>query len=297
MTSWLSKGMQFISDRPYGAGAALYVLAALAITQWGLHHSSSKPHYVATHVLVGNHRILMSDIKRPMKDLVSRYGFYMDPVDSVLGKYLPLGTRIERGEPIKAETLADVADLSIPDDMIRVALPLSTNPGVLGLLDAGSTVLLLQTEQPPAQSVTPVASGTSNGSLSQNPTGPNAQSADSCGARTKTRATASGKAAASAKKVLPPSRPAAPSRPSPPPPAAVVPVMSPPILVLPPAPIQATVHAIVCDPAPAAPPPTAPTCFAILRVFAKDAPGAMKSQKLLVGVSAASPESAHGGGK
>jgi hypothetical protein len=135
-----------MQENPFDHRFFLVVVAygALVLAGWiCFGPTEPKTHdYLAARSLAGNHRIAAGDFKRPSSPWAGRLGFYMPSAVSITGKYVRSAAPVGSDEVISAEEFKDAPDLTIPKGFVALAFPLTANPALIGLLDAGSAVRL-----------------------------------------------------------------------------------------------------------------------------------------------------------
>jgi outer membrane protein OmpA-like peptidoglycan-associated protein len=139
-------------NHPFALVAVIYIGLVFSLFVWRLGWSDPARDYVASRELVKNHRIVSGDITRPEAKnatwrrpgvLAAWLGFYMSAVSSIEGKYVKAVQPIMPGESVSTVVLADKPDMELPDRMHAIAFPLPADSRLIGLLDAGSPVVLL----------------------------------------------------------------------------------------------------------------------------------------------------------
>jgi hypothetical protein len=153
MKARLLKFRDFLLDRPIALVAGLYVVVlALAVGCMLCPHCKSG-HYEAARELKHNHRIAMGDVRR-QNEFATSLGFYTVPPPSFAGKYMIAKSSVAAGSELPAAHLAEKADMEVPAKKRALPFPLPANSPLLGLLDAGTAVVLVTEgtdSKPPVQ--------------------------------------------------------------------------------------------------------------------------------------------------
>jgi len=119
--------------------ALIYTVLVALVWNFAWRGQPPTRHYVAVVEIKPNHRVTASDLRRP-PGLVGELGFYMKPTGELDGKYLRWHQSILPGETVAENMLSERPDMQLPDKTNAVTI--STDSKLIGLVDAGSPVLL-----------------------------------------------------------------------------------------------------------------------------------------------------------
>jgi hypothetical protein len=129
-----------MTDRPFGSLALVYVIIVTGVggLAWP---APTFPRYLATRTLPHNHRIALTDIRRPRSNLAGMLGFNMESIYSIRGKYVT--SAVPKDGSIDSTTLAEQPDMQPRNGTSAVAFQLPEKSRLLSLLDVDTPVELI----------------------------------------------------------------------------------------------------------------------------------------------------------
>jgi hypothetical protein len=146
MKAKLRKCRDFLLDHPIALVVGLYVVVLALGTGCMLRPYCKSGHYEAARELKHNHRIGVGDVRR-QNEFATSMGFYTAPPPWLAGKYMIARSipakSIPAGSDLSAAPLAERADIEVAAKKRVLAFPLPPNWPLLGLLDAGTPVVLV----------------------------------------------------------------------------------------------------------------------------------------------------------
>lgn len=218
----MKRGWQVVLSYRYGIAVFGYAIVVLLGSIATRRHAEGR--FAAAATLVPNHRITTGDVRRPFEQPFAS-GWYLPDRNAMEGKYVVAGP-INACAEIPPASVEASPNLQPSVGLKLVALPLPAGSQLSRILDSGSVVEVVSSQDPEADQAAPDPAKTQNTGKDENTTPDGASEKEK-------KKKEKGSAGGGASPVQPPS--------------------------------TATVHAILCDP-PAKQDKNPPTCYAILDV-------------------------------